>query len=184
MFARKDRGAAPIGAEVSASLREKGACKGAKVGIRPMAEGDLEEVMAIERASFPSPWTAGAFRGEMSPRGFAFVAEEGGRVKGYIVFRLIRGEVHVLNLAVAPDCRRKGVGKELLRFLVDFCTPKGAVVFWLEVREGNLPAVGLYRHMGFRVKGRRPRYYRDTGEDALIMELFMGGRLLRGPHGS
>ncbi len=145
--------------------------------IRPMDEGDLQEVLTIERLSFPSPWTAGAFRAEMAPPGFAFVSEREGRVVGYIVFRLILQEVHILNLAVDPLHRRGGIGRQLLRFCIDVCSSQGAVVFWLEVREGNLPAISLYRRMGFAVRGRRPGYYRDTGEDALLMELFLGGRI-------
>ena len=151
--------------------------------IRPMEEGDLPQVLPIERSSFPTPWTAKAFLQEMTPPSFSFVSvQEGERVLGYVVFRLILEEVHILNLAVAPPWRRQGVGRELLRFCVDFCWRRGGILFSLEVREGNLPAIGLYRKMGFALRGRRPGYYRDTGEDALLMELYLGGQI-RASHG-
>jgi len=139
--------------------------------IRPMTETDLPKVLEIERVSFPCPWGEWAFRVELKPPGYAFVYELSGEVVGYAVVRIIREEGHLLNIAVAPERRRQGIGTELLRFCIDLCVKRGVKDIWLEVRESNLEAISIYKKMGFIKVGTRRRYYQDTDEDALIMRL-------------
>lgn len=141
-----------------------------------MIERDLPRVLEIERRSFPTPWGQWAFSVELRPPGFAFVCEAQGKVIGYVVLRIVRDEAHLMNLAVDAPWRGKGIGKALLRFAIDLCTTKGVNTLWLEVRESNDRAISLYRKMGFVAVGRRKGYYQDTGEDAILMELSIGGK--------
>ncbi len=141
------------------------------MSIRPMQEEDLPQVLSIEKASFSTPWGRWAFLAELKPPGYAFVYEERGRVLGYAVLRIVRDEGHLMNLTVAPQWRKRGIGSDLLRFCIEFCLHRGVTSLWLEVRESNEAAISLYQKMGFVTKGRRKGYYQDTGEDALLMEL-------------
>lgn len=143
--------------------------------VRPMVDADLPKVLEIERASFPCPWGEWAFRVELKPPGYAFVYELSGEVVGYAVLRIVRDEGHLLNIAVAPERRRQGIGTELLKSCIDLCTKKGVKDLWLEVRESNLGAISLYTKLGFTRVGIRRRYYQDTGEDAFIMRLRLKG---------
>jgi len=144
--------------------------------IRPMKEEDLPRVLEIEKETFPTPWGKWAFLVELKPPGHAYVCEIQDRVVGYLVLRIIADEAHLMNIAVDRPWRGKGMGKAMLRFAIDLCSQKGVTSLWLEVRESNHAAIALYRKMGFVLVGRRRRYYQDTGEDALLMELFLGGK--------
>lgn len=127
---------------------------------RWLCRSDLPEVLAIERASFDCPWTEAGFLGVLGCRScIGIVAERGGRVVGYAVYRLYRRRFEILNLAVAPDVRRRGVGSALLLSLAAklYGTPRQAL--GLNVGERNLPAQLFLRAVGFRAAGvlRRPR---------------------------
>ncbi|MGQ9858383.1 MAG: ribosomal protein S18-alanine N-acetyltransferase [Thermodesulfobacteriota bacterium] len=146
--------------------------------LRAMEPGDLPQVMEIERASFRSPWSEGMFRDELAnPLSRAVVAQkaEGGPrfILGYICAWFVAGEVHIMNLATCPGARRRGVARDLLRWVVTEGAESGASRVFLEVREFNQGAQALYASEGFQVVGRRPGYYQDTGEDALVMVLNM-----------
>jgi ribosomal-protein-alanine N-acetyltransferase len=138
-----------------------------------MRSEDLDEVVAIERLSFTLPWSRGAFLYEMEQNRVArcFVMRDGTRVVGYVCLWEIGDEVHVTNIAVHPDIRRRGIGRTLLTSVIDEARQHGARVVALEVRPSNEDARSLYDAFGFRVVGRRKGYYYDTGEDALVMEL-------------
>jgi ribosomal-protein-alanine N-acetyltransferase len=143
--------------------------------IEPMARDDLEAVLSIERRSFPTPWTPGMFEEELrNARSGLFVArEEGrttGRIRGYICFWHVFDELHILNLAVHPSYRRQNVATDLLLFAFDHGIRNNATKAFLEVRARNSAAQHLYRTLGFELVGKRPAYYRDTGEDALVLE--------------
>jgi len=101
-----------------------------------------------------------------------FVAREraaaGARVVGYVCFWLFLAEMHLLNIAVDPAARNRGIGAALLARALDFARERGVKMVFLEVRRGNREAQSLYRRFGFREMGVRPRYYED-GEDALVM---------------
>lgn len=130
-----------------------------------MKEEDLDRVVEIEKEVFPSPWSKGSFSSELkNPFSTALVWEEE-RVEGYIIWRKILGEVHILNLAVSPSKRRRGIGSALLRK----CLDEDAEYFVLEVRKSNTPAIELYKKFGFRVVAEIRDYYSFPKEDALVM---------------
>ena len=137
--------------------------------LREMTEGDLPAVLEIETACFGAPWTRGMFQDELrhSLSWLRVVVDENERPAGFIVARHYGDVWHVMDLAVSPSRRRLGLGGRLLDGLLDH-TPRDVPVV-LEVREGNVSAIALYRSRGFRDSGRRPHYYADTGEAALLM---------------
>jgi ribosomal-protein-alanine N-acetyltransferase len=137
-----------------------------------MRSADLEEVLAIERASFSMPWSRGAFLYELEQNRVArcYVVREDGRLIGYICLWEVADEVHITNVAVHPDLRRRGVARSLLSAVLDDARQRKLRLVVLEVRPSNAEALGLYESFGFRVVGRRRGYYYDTGEDALVME--------------
>ncbi len=143
--------------------------------IRPMEAEDLPEVLRIDRLSFPTPWPERTYRYELAenPSAHLYVAEavEDGRraVIGYVGFWLIVDEMHISTLAVDPTYRRRGIGEHLLRAALERAADQGAELATLEVRVSNDAALKLYRKHAFEVVGRRPRYYQDNGEDALLM---------------
>jgi [ribosomal protein S18]-alanine N-acetyltransferase len=140
-----------------------------------MREQDLEEVLAIEKASFQTPWTRGMFLSELKANPFSHpvVARFPGVTKiiGYACFWIVFDELHLMNLAIHPDHRRRGIGEELARWVLSRGQEKGARTAALEVRESNRPARRLYEKVGFKEIAVRPGYYRNPKEDALIMLL-------------
>jgi ribosomal-protein-alanine N-acetyltransferase len=138
--------------------------------IRALGYSDLPQVIAIERRSFPTPWSLSMFVLELSkPSGICLAAidTESRRMIGYLVCSRYDLVWHLMNVAVDPAARRRGVGRELLRAMIDTAGP--GEQYTLEVRTSNAPAIALYERFEFRSAGMRPRYYRDTGEDAVIM---------------
>ena len=140
--------------------------------LAPMTLEDLDEVMVIERASFQTPWSQGAFRYELTQNRVAHctVIRVGRRLAGYLSLWEIGHEIHITNLAVHPEFRRRGVARALLAPMLDGARRRGVELIFLEVRPTNAEAIGLYGSFGFQVIGRRKGYYFDTGEDALVME--------------
>lgn len=143
-------------------------------------EEDLDEILEIERASFPTPWTPGLFHGEKgNPISRMLVArigqERGNRVAGYIVYWRVADEIHLHNIAVRRELRRRGIASRLLSRAIRESRPGGARLITLEVRQSNRPAKGLYEKLGLSVTGVRRAYYDDTGEDALIMSADLEG---------
>jgi ribosomal-protein-alanine N-acetyltransferase len=137
-----------------------------------MCPEDLDEVLDIERASFSMPWSRGAFLYEMQQNRVArcWVMREDGRVIGYLCLWEIADELHITNIAVHPAHRRQGVGRLLLRGVLEDARERRLRLVVLEVRPSNTEARTLYEGFGFRVIGLRRGYYYDTGEDALVME--------------
>jgi [ribosomal protein S18]-alanine N-acetyltransferase len=145
--------------------------------IEAMRLDDLDAVLAIERASFPHPWSRQAFLYELRENRVArlWVARlEAGPpdppIVGYLCLWLIADEVHVTNFAVDPTYRQRGIGRHLLGTLLELYRRDGAQRAALEVRPTNHSARRLYEAFGFRQVGLRKGYYFDTGEDALLME--------------
>jgi ribosomal-protein-alanine N-acetyltransferase len=143
-----------------------------------MQPEDLQPVQAIDRISFSLPWPASAYRYELheNPNSLLWVAEvtqPGGdrAVAGMVVVWLIIDEAHIATIAVHPDYRGHGIAGELMAAALRGSHARGMLTATLEVRLGNQPAQNLYRRFQFEVVGRRPRYYRDNNEDALIMTL-------------
>jgi [ribosomal protein S18]-alanine N-acetyltransferase len=146
-----------------------------EITICPMVEADLDQVLSIEQRSFPHPWLRQHFIDELnSLYAFPLSAFDGsGLLVGYICPMQLLDEGHILNVAVDPDLRGSGVGRMLVQQVLDDCRAAGASFVSLEVRESNLPAITLYRKMGFVETGKRKRYY-ENGEDALMMEYLFG----------
>jgi [ribosomal protein S18]-alanine N-acetyltransferase len=138
--------------------------------LRRLGYGDLPAVISIERRSFPTPWSLAMFVLELSkPSGICLAAEDSEGLVGYLVCARYDDVWHLMNVAVHPERRRRGVATDLIEKL--FEEAGAGSRFTLEVRVSNVPAIEMYRRFGFRSAGRRRRYYHDNGEDALIMWL-------------
>lgn len=148
--------------------------------LRPLAEEDLPAVLAIEEASFLSPWTRSSFLHELSGlHSQLTVAERHGEIVGYLCCWHVADEVQILDIAVHPDFRQQGIGERLLRHAFVVGRRKGAQSANLEVRRSNLPAIALYKKLGFREAAIRQRYYAN-GEDALLMVCDFSSRKTKG----
>lgn len=147
---------------------------GRAVGVRRATPADLDRISEIERASFADPWTYDALETAMGLAHIRFlVAEEGGgagsRLLGYVVALVMGDEGEVADIAVDPSARRAGVGGLLLGRVEEEMARCGVRALYLEVRESNLAALGLYTAHGFEAVGRRRGYYRHPVEDALVL---------------
>ncbi|KHK99856.1 30S ribosomal protein S18 [Microbacterium mangrovi] len=143
--------------------------------IRPASADDLEAIMALERASFPTDaWSAGMMHDELtSPHGRYFVLEDDGTVVGYGGVRALAGaaDADIQTIAIAEAFRGRGAGRLLLGTLLDEAARRGAREVFLEVRADNPVAQNLYVKTGFAEIGRRPRYYQPDDVDAIVMRL-------------
>ena len=136
--------------------------------IRRLTYADLPQIIAIERRAFPTPWSLAMFVLELSkPAGVCLTALRGGEMLGYLICSRYDTVWHVMNVAVDPDRRRRGIGTALLVALLERVGPEGQLT--LEVRRSNGGAIALYERFSFRSAGVRRRYYADNGEDAVIM---------------
>jgi [ribosomal protein S18]-alanine N-acetyltransferase len=171
------------------NARASGVC----ITVRPMVVEDMEQVVALDQMSFSLPWPAHSFRYELFENEVArlWVAEVKSAqtqatpasiisapvvyptVVGMIVVWLILDEVHIATIAVHPQYRRLGIGRQILITALRECRAHGAVSATLEVRENNSNAISMYRKFGFEIVGRRKHYYKDTNEDAILMTLEM-----------
>ncbi|MCL6449987.1 MAG: ribosomal protein S18-alanine N-acetyltransferase [Acetobacteraceae bacterium] len=144
-----------------------------EITIGPMEPRDIEQVVQIERAVYPSPWSPQAFYAEITENLCAcyITARAGPAVVGYAGMWVLLGEAHVTNVAVHPAYQRCGIGSRLLEELIERARLRGATRMTLEVRPSNAVALHLYEKYGFRQKGVRRNYYSDTQEDAIIMWL-------------
>lgn len=155
---------------MSETLPKQSSDLSTEVGVRRLAYSDLPAVLSIERRSFPAPWSLAMFVLELSkPSGICLAAVEGNELLGYVICSRYDRVWHLMNVAVAPERRRAGVASALLRRLFEEAGDE--LPFTLEVRVSNRQAIAMYEGFGFRSAGVRPRYYRDNGEDALIMWL-------------
>jgi ribosomal-protein-alanine N-acetyltransferase len=139
---------------------------------RPLATQDIAEVAALERICHAAPWTAGNFRDALAAGYGMTVGVADGAIVAYGVLLFAPGEAQVLNLTVAPEARRRRLGRTLLRRFVADAKLRGASQCFLEVRESNAAAIGLYAAEGFAPIARRIGYYPADGgarEDALVM---------------
>ncbi len=150
------------------------------VTIRPLGYSHLPQVISIERRAFPTPWSLAMFVLELSkPSGVCLAAFTAGeeetragrgrpeRVGGYLICSRYADVWHLMNIAVDPALRRRGVATALLEQMLERAGPEES--YTLEVRPSNTVAIALYERFGFRAAGTRRRYYQDTGEDAVIM---------------
>ena len=150
------------------------------VHFREVQPSDIEPIMAIERASFSSPWSARFFLDELkSPYARSLLAEIDGAIIGYALYWMLPIDADVHNLAVHPAFRRRGIGRSLLEAVVAKAREQGLTRVTLEVRQSNQAAQRLYESLGFVAQGVRKGYYSDDGEDALVMALTLPDTLRR-----
>jgi ribosomal-protein-alanine N-acetyltransferase len=140
---------------------------------RDAQPADLDAILAIERASFPIPWSPETLIPELVQDGRRqpLIAQLDGEPVAFALVWVIADERHLVNFAVHPDRRREGIGREMLAAVLDRARVEGARIVTLEVRATNEAALELYRGFGFIEVALRPRYYPDTREDAVIMLL-------------
>jgi [ribosomal protein S18]-alanine N-acetyltransferase len=144
-----------------------------EVVIRPMRVGDVADVVAIERTSYQFPWSEGIFRDCLRVGYVCRVMTVARQVIAYGVMSIGAGEAHILNLCVSEAYRCRGVGKRLLRSLIERATAAGMAEAFLEVRPSNTAAIRLYLSMGFEQVGTRRGYYQALSgrEDAAVLKL-------------
>lgn len=132
----------------------------------------LEGILEIENASFPSPWSRQAFLQEIAnPISHLWAVTTNGTLVGYVCFWIVDDVVQLLNVAVHPNNRGRGLGYHLIKEVIKTGISRNMKQVWLEVRVTNQAARGLYKKVGFEEVGLRPRYYTDTNEDAITMSL-------------
>ena len=138
--------------------------------LRPMLAEDLDQIVEIEKASMSSPWSKELFEEELK-RDVAryFVGEMNGQVVGYMGYWEAPQEAHIINLAIAPRFRQKGLGFQMMEYCLRFAYNQGAQLATLEVRESNEAAQRLYEKMNFRTVAIRKKYYSDNQENAVVM---------------
>ena len=132
----------------------------------------FEKIMEIESISFPTPWSINNFFQEVKNPISHFIAIIFNRsLSGYMCFWMFDSEIQLINIAVHPESRSCGLGSALMIKMIEEGKTGGLQNIWLEVRESNLAAKGLYEKLGFKPIGLRPRYYRDRNGDAIVMGL-------------
>lgn len=139
---------------------------------RRMMARDLDSVMAIENRVYTHPWTRGNFLDSMTAGHHCWIANVRGTIVGYSVAAIAAGEAHLLNLSIAAEWQRRGLGAELLRFMLKLTRDYAAERVFLEVRPSNIAARALYRAAGFVEIGTRRGYYpaQHGREDAIVLE--------------
>jgi ribosomal-protein-alanine N-acetyltransferase len=144
--------------------------------VRPMREADVAEVIGIERSSYQFPWTEGIFHDCLRVGYLCRVAVQERMIIGYAVMSMGAGEAHILNLCVRAEVRRAGVGRGLIRYLLEKAEGAGMSEAFLEVRPSNAIAMLLYQSLGFEQIGMRRGYYQALGgrEDAAVLRLRLG----------
>ena len=150
----------------------------ATASFRAATPADVPTIAEIERTSFGDPWSVETFRDLLRlSQAIFLVATEGPpeSVCGYVIAAVVADEAEVLNLAVAPRARRRGLGGKLLDAGLGIIRERGGREVFLEVRESNAPAIALYSSRGFAALSRRARYYRNPVEDALVLRRAIEG---------
>lgn len=140
-----------------------------------MSLDHVSQVAELEKLCFSDPWSERSIASELTnPLSYWLVALDGDVVAGYIGSQSVMGESDMMNVAVSPDYRRMGIGEKLVNALSDALKERGNECLTLEVRASNAPAIVLYKKLGFAQVGRRPNYYRNPKEDALILRKELG----------
>jgi len=143
--------------------------------IRKMRLQDAPAIARLEEICFSDPWSEKSIASEVNnPLSYWLVAEDHGEIAGYVGSQSVLDAADMMNLAVSPDYRRKGVGAMLIRELSHHLQQNQVIALLLEVRVSNFPAISLYEKLGFQQVGRRPKYYHNPREDALILRKELG----------
>lgn len=169
-----------MGRREASRTSPKGAAEaggGVDISMRRLETGDAEAMAELERRCFGVPWSLYQCRGALGQSCYAafgvFAKDE---LIAYLSVYHVAGEMEIVNLAVAPEWRRRGYGRRILDMVLQVARKMGMQKVSLEVRPGNVAALALYARAGFVNVGRRRRYYPDTGEDALIQEFKIGAK--------
>ena len=140
------------------------------IRIVEMGDAHVAEVARLETVCFSDPWSERSIASELSnPLSYWLVALDGDKVAGYVGSQSVLGESDMMNVAVDPDYRRQGIAEQLVTELIAALKERGNYQLTLEVRASNTPAQKLYEKLGFVSVGKRPRYYQNPKEDALIL---------------
>ncbi|MBZ4200358.1 MAG: ribosomal protein S18-alanine N-acetyltransferase [Methylotenera sp.] len=143
---------------------------------RPMQLADLDTIMAIEKVIYPYPWTRGNFSDSLASGYSAYVLWRNEKIIGYALMMLVLDEAHLLNLSIAKECQKQGLGRCLLQTMLDLAKSRQAANVFLEVRISNQSAIALYENTGFNEMAIRRGYYpaENGREDAVLMGLALG----------
>lgn len=140
------------------------------IEIKTMTEAHVPQIAEIETLCFSDPWSEKSVASELENRlSLWLVALDGDTVAGYVGSQSVLDEADMMNVAVHPDYRRQGIGRDLVLALAEALQQKGIRGLMLEVRQSNVPAIALYEQLGFQQVGLRPNYYRNPKENALIL---------------
>ncbi len=140
--------------------------------IRTMIASDIGDVLKIEQECFSDPWSESGFYAELALDVSHFIVySENEKIIGFACMQCICDEGYVINFAVLPQFRNKGIGSNLLEALISFSKARNLSFMTLEVRKSNLSAIRLYMSKGFSIVGIRPNFYSKPNEDALLMTL-------------
>jgi ribosomal-protein-alanine N-acetyltransferase len=135
---------------------------------------DLDALLAIEQKAHLTPWPRDVFERELGlDLSSTWTLSLGNKIVGFLVFWVVHDEVHILNVAVDPAFRRRGIATAVIEHLIEIARHHKASFVTLEVRETNQAALGLYESLRFEIIGQREAYYADTGEDAYIMSCLL-----------
>jgi len=139
------------------------------------APADLDQVLVLEALCFHSPWSRPAFEAEFQNHFSRFIVArtggEEGPIAGFAIYWIVEDEGHIINFAVRPEVRRRGIARAMLERIIEDAADAGCRIATLEVRTGNAGAIALYRGFGFIPVTIRQKYYVDNEEDALVMML-------------
>ncbi len=140
------------------------------IRLEEMKSAHIAQIAQMEKLCFSDPWSENSVASELdNPLSLWLVALDGETVAGYVGSQSVLDGADMMNVAVHPDYRRKGIARELVTGLMNALVEKGVKSLALEVRVSNAPAIALYEQMGFQQVGLRPNYYRNPKENALIM---------------
>ena len=138
--------------------------------IREMKIDDVAAIAELEKLCFSDPWSESSIASELhNPLSYWLVAESNGKLAGYVGSQAVLDAADMMNLAVSPNYRQQGIGQALVNALIHHLQRNHVIALLLEVRVSNLPAISLYEKLGFVQVGRRPKYYHNPREDALIL---------------
>ena len=135
-----------------------------------MDSSHVSQIAELEKVCFSDPWSENSISSELDNKlSLWIVAVEDGVLAGYVGSQTVLGWADMMNIAVAPQYRRQGIGENLVRELIRHLRRNDVSCLTLEVRVSNLSAIALYTKLGFNQVGRRPKYYHNPREDALIL---------------
>ena len=138
--------------------------------IRRMRIDDAPVIAELENQCFSDPWSERSIASELdNPLSYWLVADDNGVIAGYVGSQSVLDAADMMNLAVSPDYRKQGIGQDLVKGLINHLQNNNVIALLLEVRISNAPAISLYEKLGFVQVGRRPKYYHNPREDALIL---------------